>query len=211
MKKLFKLIVMSAAVVFIGMSFTNDNEKKGYKVGDKAADFKLKNVDGKMVSMADYKDAKGFIITFTCNHCPYSVLYEDRKIALHNKYAAKGYPVIAINPNDAVKQPQDSFEKMQVRAKEKGFPFAYLQDETQEFAKLYGATNTPHMYVLEKVGSELIVRYIGAIDNNSKEASKADKKYVEEAVDALLAGQPVAETKTKAIGCTIKWKDAKGA
>jgi peroxiredoxin len=200
-------IALMLAVMLVSLAFTIDNGKKGYDVGDKATDFRLKNVDGKMISMADYKDAKGFIITFTCNHCPYSVLYEERKIALHNKYADKGYPVIAINPNDAKKQPEDSFEKMIERAKEKSFPFAYLHDETQEFAKLYGATNTPHMYVLERVGTDLIVRYIGAIDNNSKDAAQADKKYVEDAVDALLAGKQVPLNKTKAIGCTIKWKE----
>lgn len=208
MIKSFSIIAVAA---FILTAFVSDNDKKGYEVGDNAKDFRLKNVDGKMVSMADYKEAKGFILTFTCNHCPYSVLYEDRLIALHDKYAPKGYPVIAINPNDAVKQPEDSYEKMQKRAKEKGFPFAYLQDETQEFARLYGVTNTPHMYVIRKEGGDFKVKYIGAIDNNSKDASKADKKYIEEAVDALLSGKEIANTRTKAIGCTIKWKTDKGA
>src|SRR3954468_19878687 len=84
----------------------------GYKPGDKARDFKLKNIDGKMVSLTDYKNAKGFIVTFTCNHCPFAKAYEDRIIALDKQYAAKGFPVIAINPNDPAKEPDDSFNNM---------------------------------------------------------------------------------------------------
>jgi thiol-disulfide isomerase/thioredoxin len=155
-----------------------------------------------MISMDSYENAKGFMIIFTCNTCPYSVAYEDRIIALHEKYANKGVPVIAINPNDDEKSPKDSFDKMKVRAEEKGFSFPYVYDETQEITKAYGATNTPHVYVLDADG---IVKYIGAIDNNTKSAEDANKKYVENAVDAVLQGNEVPEKKTKAIGCTIKW------
>ena len=107
----------------------NMSEHKGYKVGDVATGFKLKNVDNKLVSLSDYKDAKGFIVIFTCNHCPYAKAYEGRIMGLNHKYASKGYPVIAINPNDPKVEPQDSFEGMQQRAKEKGFTFPYLFDE----------------------------------------------------------------------------------
>jgi peroxiredoxin len=158
--------------------------------------------------MAANPKNKGYIVIFTCNTCPYSVAYEDRIIDLHNKYAALGYPVIAINPNDPIVQPGDSFEKMQVRAKEKNFPFPYIFDSTQQVTLAYGATNTPHVYVVEKVNKDYLVRYIGAIDNNSRDASAATKKYVESAVDALLADNAVETTSTKAIGCTIKWSDA---
>ena len=95
----------------------------GYKVGDQAADFSLKNVDGSMVSLADYKDVKGYIVVFTCNTCPYAVMYEDRIIELHNKYAKEGYPVVAINPNDPDVKPGDDFASMVARSKEKKFPF----------------------------------------------------------------------------------------
>jgi peroxiredoxin len=177
---------------------------QGYKVGDKASDFKLKNVDGRLVSMADYPDAKGFIIIFTCNHCPYSVAYEDRKIELHNKYAPMGYPVIAINPNDSIAQPQDSYSKMQVRAKEKNFPFPYVLDADQTVYKEYGATRTPHVFLLQKQQADYIVRYIGAIDNNHEDASKADVKYVQNAIEAIEKGQNPNPDFTRAIGCTIK-------
>ncbi len=181
----------------------------GYNIGDTARDFKLKNVDGKMVSMANYKNAKGFIVTFTCNTCPYSVAYEDRIIALHNKYAPKGYPVIAINPNDVKVSPKDSFADMQQRAKEKKFPFPYLQDATQEITKAYGATRTPHLYVVQKQKDNTYkVAYIGTIDDNYRDASKVEKKYAEAALDELVAGKQASQATTKAIGCTIKWREA---
>jgi len=197
-----KLIVFISAV-FLLASFKNDG---GYAVGDKATDFKLKNIDDKTFSLADKKDAKGFIVVFTCNHCPYAVKYEDRIVALNNKYAKLGYPVIAINPNDATAYPDDNLENMKKRAKSKSFTFPYLVDDTQEIAKAYGATKTPHVFVLKKENADLIVKYIGAIDDNTDDASAVTVKYVEQAVDALLADKPVAITSTKAIGCGVKWK-----
>ena len=180
----------------------------GYKVGDKARSFKLKNVDGKMVSLEDNKDAKGYIIIFSCNHCPYVVKYEDRMNDLNKKYASKGYPVIAINPNDEVSHPGDSFDEMVKRHKEKKFTFPYLRDETQEIAKAYGAEKTPHIYYLLKSGNDFIVKYIGAIDDNPGNPKGVKEKYVEDAVNALLAGKEIKTPETKAIGCSIKWKKA---
>ena len=178
----------------------------GLKVGDQAVDFNLKNIDGKMFSLAADKDAKGYILIFTCNTCPYSVAYEDRIIALHEKYASNGFPVVAVQPNNSKRSPGDSFEKMQKRAKSKDFPFPYLLDETQEVTRTYGATNTPHVYVLNRQPNESFkIEYIGTIDNNSRNAAAADKHYVEDAVDNLLNGKNIETTKTKAIGCTIKW------
>ena len=178
----------------------------GYKINDEATDFSLKNIDGRPVSLKDFKDAKGFIVIFTCNHCPFAVAYEDRIIALNKKYSNLGYPVIAINPNDPGRVPDDSYENMIIRAREKGFTFPYLHDATQQTAAAYGAARTPHVFVLKIEDSKRIVKYIGAIDNNSDDASKASSHFVEEAVDALIAGKPVKTTETKAIGCTIKWK-----
>ena len=146
------------------------------------------------------------IITFTCNHCPYAMAYEDRILALNKKYAKAGYPVIAINPNDAIQYPEDNFEAMQVRAKEKKFNFPYLYDESQNIAKQFGATKTPHVFIVQKEGDKLVVKYIGAIDDNWEKAADVKEKYAESAIDALLAGKPVATTSTKAIGCSIKWK-----
>jgi len=177
---------------------------KGYKIGEVATDFKLKNVDNKMLSLSDYKDAKGYIVIFTCNHCPFAKAYEDRIIALNNKYSAKGYPVIAINPNNPKLIPSDSFEAMQVRAKEKGFTFPYLFDDGQKIYPQYGATKTPHVFILQKEKGKNIVRYIGAIDDNYANANDVSHKYVETAVDELLAGKAIAQTTTLAIGCGTK-------
>lgn len=174
--------------------------KKGYDVGDTASDFKLKNVDGRMVSLADYKNAKGFIVIFDCNTCPYSKAYNERIIRLNEIYSAKGYPVIAINANDGS---GDSFDDMVLMAKKKNYKYPFLYDETQQVAKAYGATNTPHVFVLTK---ELKVAYIGTIDDNARDAESATKHYVEDAVNALMEGKPVPVTKTKAIGCGIRWK-----
>ncbi len=199
MKRTLSIMLLMVATATIAIA-------QGYKIGDKAADFKLKNVDGRMVSLADFKDAKGYVVIFTCNHCPYAIAYEDRIIALHNKYASKGYPVIAINPNDPAAQPQDSFEKMIERSKEKSFPFVYLFDEGQKIYPVFGATRTPHVYLLNKKGKDLIVEYIGTIDDNYKEADKVKETYLADAIDALIKGKKPKTTETKAIGCTIKVK-----
>lgn len=190
---------------FLSIFFlTTQLSAQGYKVGDEAIDFKLKNVDGTTVSLSDYPDAKGFIVIFTCNHCPFSVAYEDRIIALDANFKAKGYPVIAINPNDPEVVPADGFKEMQQRAAEKGFKFPYLLDEGQKVYPIYGATRTPHVYLLNKDGKSLKVAYIGAIDDNSQDAEAVSAKYLENAVNALLAGKSPDPDFTKAIGCTIK-------
>jgi peroxiredoxin len=194
------------AIVLVASAFTSNTTlmSTGYEVGDIATDFKLKNIDGNMVSLADYKDAKGYIVIFTCNTCPYAVQYEDRIIALDKKYADKGFPVVAIMPNNPSVQPGDSMEAMKGRAASKGFTFPYLFDEGQKIYPQYGATKTPHVYLLEKTEKGNVVRYIGAIDDNYKDADAVNTKYVEEAVDALMIGKEIKETKTRAIGCSIK-------
>jgi len=179
-----------------------------YEIGDAVADFRLKNVDGKMVALSDYTTAKGAIVIFDCNTCPYSRAYNDRIIALNKKYLEKGFPVITINPNDPQMSPGDSYEEMVSQAKRKKYDFPYLVDESQAVTRSFGATNTPHVFVLQKQGSDFKVAYIGTIDNNSRDASSATKKYVEDAVDALLTGKAVPTQNTKAIGCSIKWKNS---
>ncbi|KAB1069077.1 thioredoxin family protein [Tamlana haliotis] len=204
MKNVIKIISGGLLVLLISAFTVNTNTNTGYKIGDVAEDFSLKNIDGNMVSMADYKNAKGFIITFTCNTCPYAVMYEDRIVALNKKYAPMGYPVIAIMPNNIDVKPGDALPEMKKRAEEKGFDFPYLIDEGQHVYPKFGATKTPHIFVLEKTGKGSVVKYIGAIDDNYKDASEVKVKYVENAVDALLKGQEVSEKETKAIGCSIK-------
>jgi len=197
----FLIALFSAIVLFTGST-------SSYQLGDTVSDFKLKNVDGKMVSLSDYKSSKGVIVIFDCNTCPYSRAYNDRIIGLNKKYASQGYPVVAINPNDPAQSPGDSFEEMAAMAKKKHYDFPYLEDVSQEVARAFGASNTPHVFVLKKDGADFKVAYIGTIDNNTRDAAAADKKYVEEAVNALLENKPVATPKTKAIGCGIRWKNS---
>ena len=196
-----KVSVLMIALMSILMA-----SAQGYKVGDEAMNFKLKNIDGQMISLADYSSEKGVVVIFTCNHCPFSVAYEDRIIALDQKYKKLGYPVVAINPNDPISFPEDSFENMKVRAQEKGFTFPYLFDETQEIYPVYGATKTPHVYLLNNEDGKFMVAYIGAIDNNSKDEASVDQHYLTDAIDALLAGEKPKPNLTKAVGCSIKAK-----
>ncbi|CAI8364506.1 MAG: Thiol-disulfide oxidoreductase ResA [Polaribacter sejongensis] len=199
MKSIKTILILFACAIVSAFTIKTT---EGYHVGDVIEDFKLKNIDDTMVSLSDYKEAKGFVIIFTCNQCPYSVVYEDRIIALDLKYKKLGYPVIAINPNDPRASRGDGFEEMKVRASEKGFTFPYLFDEGQNVYPKFGATKTPHVYIVSKSGMN--VEYIGAIDNSSRKPEAVTEKYVEDAVDALLAGKKLVKTKTRAIGCSIK-------
>ena len=207
MKKILGIMALLVIAAGIFMATTSSSASsslgEGLAVGDVAPDFSLKNIDGSMVSLASHEEAKGFIVIFTCNTCPYAVMYEDRMIALHNKYADKGYPIVAINPNDPSIKEGDSYEKMQERAKEKAFPFAYVFDAKQEIFPAYGATKTPHVYLLDK---DRTVQYIGAIDNNARDEEAVSTRYVEDAIDELMAGKQPSVTFTKAIGCSIKYK-----
>ncbi len=203
----------SLLVIFLGLLFAGAPDAPvapaGLTVGADAVAFSLKNIDGKTVALADYASSKGVILVFTCNHCPYAKKYEDRIVALDKTAKAQGYPVVAINPNDATAYPEDSFDNMKVRAKEKGFTFPYLHDESQAIAKAYGAAKTPHVYLLQREGqgasAKFVVRYIGAIDNDT-EGTNVTTRYVEAAIAELQAGKAVSTTETKAIGCSIKWK-----
>ncbi len=197
-----KKIVLSAVLVLISVMVFS----QGYEIGDKAKDFRLKNVDDSYVSLSDYEDEKGVIVVFTCNHCPYAQAWEDRIIGLDKKFDKKGYPVVAIQPNDTEMYPDDSFENMKKRAEEKNYTFPYLIDKKQEVYKEFGATRTPHLFILENQEGEFIVQYIGAPDDNYKDADAVEKHYAANAVNSLLNGNKPEPAKTKAIGCSIKDK-----
>ena len=201
MKRPIHTLILLAGVL---LSYNATSPKSDYYVvGDKAEDFSLRNVDGRKISMDSFPDAKGFIIIFTCNHCPYAQLYEQRIINLHRKYEPKGFPVIAINPNDPEIVPEDSFEEMVIRAKANKYPFVYLHDSAQTVFPKFGANRTPHVFVLNK---NRVVRYIGAIDDNPETAGAVKEKYVENAVNGMLRGERPNPDFTRAIGCTIKRK-----
>jgi len=175
----------------------------GYKIGDVAMDFSLMNVDGEMVSLSDYPNAKGFVVIFTCNTCPWAVKYEDRIISLHEKLSKLGYPLVAINPNDPSLKPGDSFEAMKKRSDQKGFNFPYVFDKEQTVFPAYGATKTPHAYVLDK---NRVVKYIGAIDDSPRDADAVEINYIENAIQSIENGKTPDPETTKAIGCSIKSK-----
>ncbi len=174
----------------------------------KAWDFKLKNVDGRMIGPEDYPDAKGFIVVFTCNHCPYAIAYEKRINDLAMRYEPLGYSLLAINVNDVSRYPQDSFEHMQERAKARGFVFPYLHDESQQSAHDYQALRTPHAYVLHRRSpDQLELIYQGAIDDNWEHPGQVKEKYIEQVIDTMIAQQPVLTAQTEPVGCSIKWKE----
>lgn len=169
-------------------------------------EFRLRNVDGKFVGLQDFPSAKGFIVIFTCNHCPFAKLYPARLRALSEKYAALGVPLLAISSTDTVQYEIDGFEEMARRSRKDKYNFPYLQDGDQRVAQDFGAQKTPHAYVIWKANDAWVVRYNGAIDDNGGDASAVTQRYVADAVDALLAGKSVATTETKSIGCQIYFR-----
>ena len=181
------------------MSVADTNKMK---TGTPAPDFTLPGVDGKSHSLRDFSEA-ALVIFFSCNHCPYVQAYEDRLMALQEEFKGKAR-FIAINANDATNYPDDSFDNMVARARQRNFNFVYLRDESQQVARAYGATHTPHLFVFDR---ERKLRYTGRIDDNWQEPAKVTRRYLKEALTAITQGKAPAEAETFAIGCTIKWKN----
>jgi peroxiredoxin len=193
-------VVAVLAVVVLGVSASCHAAEAKLKIGQQAPDWKdIKGVDDKNHSLADYKDAKLVVVVFTCNHCPVAVAYEDRIVQFQKDYKEKGVQVVAINVNDL---PADQLDKMKERAEKKGFNFPYLFDPGQQTGRDYGATCTPHFFLLDK---DRKVAYMGAMDNNMN-ADKAEKKWLRDAADAVLDGQKPPKAVTQQFGCGIKWK-----
>ncbi len=176
-------------------------ETNKMKVGTKAPDFSLLAVDGKTYSLDDFSET-ALVVFFSCNHCPYVQAYEDRVMELQNQFKGQAR-FIAINSNDASTHPDDSFENMVGRARDRKFNFVYLRDETQDVARAYGGTHTPHLFVFDK---NRALAYTGRIDDNWQEPAKVTKRYLKDALAAITQGRQPAEAETFAIGCTIKWK-----
>lgn len=175
----------------------------GMPLGTSAPPFALPGVDGETRSLDSFSDAELLVVVFTCNHCPYAIASEDRLIELQRDYADKGVQVVAINPNDAVNYPEDSFDNMKVRAAEKGFNFPYLHDESQEVARAYDAACTPDIFVFD---ADRKLLYNGRIDDNWKEPDKVTRNELREVLDAALEGKSVDFEHTPSMGCSIKWK-----
>jgi len=194
----WKLAVAVAVVVIL--SATTCSYAAKLEIGDPAPDWSgIIGVDDKDHSLSDYKRAKILVVVFTCNHCPVAVAYEDRLIELQKDYKKKGVQIVAVNVNNI---PADRLDKMKVRAKDKGFNFPYLYDSSQKIGHDYGATVTPHVFVLDK---DRKIAYMGAIDD-SKDESRVKEHYLRDALDALLAGKAPAKPVTKQFGCSVKYE-----
>lgn len=183
-------------------------------IGATAPDFKLPGTDGKMYSLASFKNANILVIVFTCNHCPTAQAYEDRLIQLTKDYSNKGVAIIAIMPNDpkAVRLNElgytdmgDSFEEMKLRAKQKAYNFPYLYDgDTEATAKAYGPAATPHVFIFDR---ERKLRYQGRIDNVEKPTKTPTSFDTRNAIEALLNNKELPVATTKVFGCSIKWAE----
>ena len=173
------------------------------KAGDKAIPFDLPGVDDERHALADYADKAAAVVIFSCTHCPYVRAWEDRMVQIQADYADRGVQFIAISANDSTKFPDDSFPKMKERAREKGFNFPYLYDETQQVARAYGAERTPEVFAFDE---QRLLQYHGTIDDNYEDASAVKAHYLRDALDAVLAGRTPPITDTRPVGCTIKWK-----
>ena len=168
-------------------------------------DFSLRNVDGKFISLKDNEQAKGYIVIFTCNHCPFAKLYPSRINKLQETFAPLGVPVLAINPMDSVLYEEESFKFMQLKSSENKFTFPYLQDASQEVAKNFGAVNTPQAFVIWRDGNRWVIKYKGAIDDNG-ESPEFAKNYIAIAVNELLSNRPLSMPSTESFGCKIFYR-----
>ncbi|MCA9580667.1 MAG: thioredoxin family protein [Myxococcales bacterium] len=176
---------------------------KGMAVGTAAPPFSLPGVDGRTYDLDSFQDATAFVVVFTCNHCPYAIACEDRLIAIQSDYADRGVRLVAINPNDSTRYPDDGFDAMKVRAKDKGFNFPYLRDESQAVAKAYDAACTPDVFVFD--GDRKLV-YNGRIDDNWQEPDKVTQRDLRAVLDAVLEGRPHGLEPIPSMGCSIKWR-----
>jgi len=198
-------------IALITILTLNVQAQTGYQVGDEVSNFELMNAANTIngvdmqVSLEDYNNVKGYIVVFTSNQCTYSRMYEDRIIALHRQYVMKGYPIIAVNSNDADRVVEDSYDNMKLRAKDKNYPFAYLHDTSQQVALNFGATYTPQVFVVKKKKGKNIVRYIGAIDDNQN-ANLVKENYLSTTIDGLIKGELPKRKVIPNTGCTIEWK-----
>ncbi|MDX2170603.1 MAG: thioredoxin family protein [Deltaproteobacteria bacterium] len=166
------------------------------------ADVKMKNVDGRELTITEIAGKQGTLVIFTCNHCPWAKAWEERIAALGNEYAKRGIGVIAVNANDPKTNTADGFDGMVERSKQRGFQFAYVVDSGSTVAKAFGAERTPEVFLFD-AGGKLV--YHGTVDDNAENASAVKQHYLRDALESVATGKPVAVAETKALGCTIKY------
>lgn len=180
--------------------------KPGEGLPPQAAAIKLTGVDGREVSLKELMGPKGLLVIFSCNHCPWVKAWQARMVALGNGYSKKGIGVVAVNANDPVAYPDDDLAHMKAQAKEHGYQFPYVVDATSDVARAFGATRTPEAFLFDANG---VLVYHGAIDDNAEKPEAVRKRYLADALEALLAGRPVPVAETKALGCSIKFRQGK--
>lgn len=197
-----RIRTFAAAFAIVGLA-AGSQLALALTIGDRApaADVKMKNVDGRELTIKEVAGAKGTLVIFSCNHCPWVKAWEQRIAELGNACKAKAIGVIVVNPNDPAAYPEDSFEGMQERAKARGFQFPYVVDSTSGVARAFGATRTPEAFLFDSTG---VLVYHGAIDDNAEDAARVTKRYLRDALDAVAAGSKPAVAESKAIGCSIK-------
>lgn len=173
--------------------------------------FKLKSATtNKWISISDYKNAKGFIVVFLSNKCPMAKFYSQRLNQMNEKYKNKGVFLLAINAMDTLVYAEESFAKMQKKAKNDSFTFPYLQDKKQTVAKQFKAEITPQAFVAWKdQNGNLTIKYKGAIDDNAGEPEKAQNHFLTIAIDELLLGKNVTVPKSESFGCKIFYRGEK--
>jgi peroxiredoxin len=195
--------ILKIALVLVLLQSFNLSESI---IGKAIPGFSLRDVSGKNVSLKDYPNAKGFIVVFTCNHCPFAKLYTKRLNDLNTKYRVLNVPLLAINPMDTMVYADECLGKMQERAKADGFNFPYLSDGSQLVTQNFSALRTPQAFVIWKENNQWIIKYSGAIDDNGSEPDSVKNNYLSNAVDELLAGKQVANTETRSVGCYIHYR-----
>jgi peroxiredoxin len=198
-RKIFFLATLGVFLSFLTSAQT-------YQVGSIIKDFSLPDVSNKTISLSDYKGAKGFIIVFTSNSCPFSKLYEQRLAELNQMYKERGYHLIAINSNDPQRYPDDSFENMKLKAKEINIDYPYLFDEEQKIGALFNPQKTPQAFIVNVENHLYKIAYSGAIDDNASDTKTVKTKFVEKALEDLLSGNKVSVTTSKPVGCMVKWR-----
>jgi AhpC/TSA family len=166
---------------------------------------KMKNVDGKMVAIADVTGKAGTLVIFTCNHCPFAKGWEERIVELGNAYSKKGVGVILINSNDPARYTEDGLPEMQTRAHTRGLLVPYVVDDTSAVARAFGATVTPEAFLFDRNGK---LAYHGTIDDNHRDPAKVQSRYLKDALDAVVTGKAPALPETKSLGCGIKFRSA---
>ncbi|MFM9985839.1 MAG: redoxin domain-containing protein [Flavobacteriales bacterium] len=198
--------IIIASILFFSFTIIHGDKKEVESlIGKEVSDFSLLNVDGKYISTQDYKGAKGFIVIFTCNHCPFAKLYTDRLQQLHETFSALGVPVLAINSMDTVVYEEEKFAQMQLVAKRDSLVFPFLQDGAQVVGQNFAASRTPQAFVIWKRENKWVIEYSGAIDDNGEHPELATP-FIANAVNELLLDKPVSNPETQAFGCKIFYR-----